>query len=268
MEEVPRLSPTTAKKILNRSPLHAYHGHRLLGGGDDDKPSKAKDTGKILEALIYNASTDDFVVLDFPNFKKKEAQDSRDAVYEAGKVPVLEEDWGRFQVSANLIKQNLIDQGVVFNGGEYQKKIEWTCDLTGANCKGYLDYYKDGIIWDLKTCQDAGHAAVWRSITNFGYDVQYAAYTDGIESLDPSLLGRSRFIFAFCEVDAPYAVQLYELSERKKDIGRNKWHEAKRQWVNCLESGIWPSYFSGIGIIDAKPWETDFMEQIEIKEEE
>lgn len=268
MDELPRLSQSIAKIGLSRSWAHAHHAHRLLGGGGTDESSKAKDTGKVLEALIYGAPVDSFVIIDAEDFRKKEAKEQRDKAYDDGKTPVLASDWAEFKLTAEILKGRLADQGVIFQNGEYQKKIEWACSLTGANCKGFLDYYNPGIIWDLKTCQDASPAAVWRSVTNFGYDVQYAAYTDGIETLYPELVGRSRFIFAFCEVEAPFAVQLYELSERKKDIGRNKWHYAKCKWVECLETGVWPSYFTGVGIVEAKKWENDFTPDVTILEED
>lgn len=242
--------------MVNRSPLHAYHAHRLLGGGDKEREeTKAQSTGKILEAFVFGAKMDKFVIIDAENYKTKLAQEKRDDAFANGLTPVLADDFAKFRDASLTITSRLRDQGIVFNGGETQKLVEWSCKDIGANCKGYLDYFQDGIIWDFKTTGDASPSKVVRQFVDMGYDIQFAAYTDGIESTMPELAGRSRFLFAYAETEAPYAVQIYEPDGMMKNLGHGKWTWAKHKWTQCLEENKWPGYFSGIGQLSPLPWQ-------------
>lgn len=257
-DEIPRLSPSTAKLIL-RSPAHCYAGHRLLGGGAGvDESTIAQNTGKILEALVYNQPLEKhFAILPYSDFKTKRAKAARDLAISERKTPVKAKDLEEFEAAADTIKRQLAEQGIVFEGGEYQKLIEWTCTLTGANCKGYIDYWdpSKAIIWDLKCVDDASPSKVVRSFVDYGWDVARAAYTDGIETLYPELAGRTRMIFPFAETSPPYLVHLYEAGGEMRLLGDEKWHRAKQEWVNCLEKNFWPGYFTGIAQLNPTPWQ-------------
>lgn len=264
-EDIPRLSPSIAKIIVNRSPAHAYVAHRLLGGGTEDESTKAQNTGKILEALVYNQPLDKlFAILPYDNFRTKDAQTARDAAIAERKTPILEKDIQEFEFAADTIKKQLAEQGIVFEGGEYQKLVEWTCQQTGANCKGYIDYYSSPIIWDLKCVADASPAKVVRSFVDYGWDIARAAYTEGIETNYPELAGRTRMIFPFAETEPPYLVSLYEASGEMELLGKEKWYRAKMKWVDCLATGRWPGYFTGVAQIQPTPWQ---MAAIEYQDE-
>lgn len=257
-KEIPRLSPSSAKLIL-RSPAHCYAGHRLLGGGNGaEESTDAQNTGKILEALVYNQSLDQqFVILPFDEYRTKEAKAARDEAIAQRKTPIKEKDLAEFQSAAERIKAQLKEQGIVFQGGEYQKLIEWTCELTGANCKGYIDYWSPdtAIIWDLKCVADASPTKLVRSFVDYGWDIARAAYTDGINTLHPELAGRTRMLFAVAETEPPYLVHLYEAGGEMRLLGDEKWHRAKQIWVDSLERNWWPGYFTGIAQLNPTPWQ-------------
>lgn len=264
--EIPRLSPTIAKIMIERSPLHAWQAHRLLGGGNGKESTDAQNVGKVLEAIIFNQPVQgpdsQFAILDFDNYKKAAAQEARDDALAHDKTPILKRELEVHIAAGVIIKKRLADQGVVFEGGEYQKRVEWTCGLTGANCKGFLDYFHGGVIWDLKCVSDASPRKVQRSFVDYCWDIQRAAYVDAIETTIPALAGRSRMVYAFAETEPPYAVHLYEADGAMRELGENKWHRAKQLWVECLENNHWPGYFSGIGQITPLPWQLTAMEEL------
>lgn len=263
--EIPRLSPSIAKILVNRSPAHAHAAHRLLGGGTGEESTAAQNTGKILEALVYNQPLDRlFAILPFDSFRTKDAQAAKELAIAERKTPILEGALSEFIKASDLIKKQLAEQGVIFEGGEYQKLVEWTCEQTGANCKGYIDYYQAPIIWDLKCVSDASPAKVVRSFVDYGWDIARAAYTDGIESMYPELAGRTRMIFPFAETEPPYLVHLYEASGEMQMLGAEKWYQAKLKWADCLENNRWPGYFSGIAQISPKPWQMAAIQDDEI----
>jgi len=263
--KIPRLSPTIAKIMVERSPLHAWQAHSMFGGGNGKESTDAQNVGKILEALVFGQPVDgpdsEFVILPFDNYKKKEAQEARDEALIRNKTPILGREFEVHIAAGVIIKNRLSDQGVVFEGGEYQKLVEWTCKLTGANCKGYLDYFHGGIIWDLKCVSDASPRKVQRSFVDYGWDIQRAAYVDGIETTIPALAGRCRMIYAFAETDPPHTVHLYEPDAMMRELGDNKWYRAKQQWIECLETGHWPGYFKGVGQITPTPWQMSALDE-------
>lgn len=264
LPEVPRLSPSIAKIMIERSPLHAYQAHRLLGGGDSDNFSEAKDRGNILESIIFNAESKKIVRLDYDSFRTKEAQNQRDAIRAIGSIPVLEKDWSEYEIVGLALRKSIMDQGIHFNGGDFQKLVEW--ESIGVPCKGYLDYYQTPAIFDLKTTSDASPKKVQRLFTDMGWDIQAAAYREAVENINPDLAGRVQMLFIVCEIEPPYCVQLYEPDGIMRSLGEEKWDWAKKTFRECTESGEWPGYFQGIGRIGPTPWAMNFEQTIETEE--
>jgi len=56
--EIPRLSPSIAKILLQKSPLHAWNAHRLLGG-KGSKPSAAQIKGSAVDAIVFGGTVPD-----------------------------------------------------------------------------------------------------------------------------------------------------------------------------------------------------------------
>lgn len=253
--EVPRLSPSIAKIAYQRSWFHAYHAHRLLGGGKAKEETTAQTAGKILEAFVFGQPMDKFVVVNADDWRTKVAKKAKAEALASGKTAILAEDFDGYRDMALTIGSRLREQGITFNGGEYQKKVEWTDADTGASCKGFLDYFADGIIWDFKTTTDASPRKIQRQFVDMGYDIQYAAYTDGIETTIPALAGRSRFLFVYAETEYPHAVTVYEPSGMMRNLGKSKWDWAKLRWSENLRTGEWPGYFKGVGQLSPLPWQ-------------
>jgi hypothetical protein len=77
--ETPRLSPSVASILLRRSPLHAWHYHRLLGGVRRE-PTASMENGTLLHHLVLvGGDSDKLAIIDAENFRTKAAQELRDA---------------------------------------------------------------------------------------------------------------------------------------------------------------------------------------------
>lgn len=265
--QTPRLSPSIAKIMNERSPAHAWQAHRLLGGGTGKESTDAQDTGKIIEALVFNAPIDKFVVLEFDNYRTKAAQLAYEEASVAGLTAILAHKMAEHEVAAKIIRERIAEFGVEFKGGEPQKVVTWRDELLGVDCKGILDYYQDGVIHDLKTTTDASPKKMVRHFVDMGYDIQRAAYTEAIETTYPELVGRTRMIYWVAEMEPPYLVHPYEAAGDMRMLGEEKWHRAKQQWRECLENDYWPGYFSGIAQLSPTPWQmAELGVEIETKE--
>jgi hypothetical protein len=255
MTELACLSPTIASTLLNYSALHAWQEHSKLGGLKRE-PTPAMDRGKILESIIFKTESKDLVIIDAPDFRKDDAKAARDQAREEGKIPVLSEKLSEWHEVGNAIIQSLHEVDWSLDAGEWilQERLEWESE--GCPCKGFLDARRGEVIVDLKCVEDARPWHVQRILPDYGYDLQHAAYTEGVETLHPELAGRTKFIFLFCEINPPYAVLPAPLAGSFRDLGKRKWDRAKRLWAECLRTNIWPSYPTDYRIA-ALPWQVE-----------
>jgi hypothetical protein len=97
----------------------------------------------------------------------------------------------------------------------------------------------------LKSTKDANPRALKRSIWEYGYDIQYAAYTRAVCAVFPDLAGRIDMPFAFGELDKPYAVNPVELSSEFKRLGETRWERGRDRWAKCLYEDRWTGYEGG-----------------------
>lgn len=119
-------------------------------------------------------------------------------------------------------------------------------DETGLMLKGRADLvYSNAqgltIIADIKTAEDASEKEfVWSAI-RYGYPRQAAYYLD--------LFGASKFLFIAVEKEAPYGVQVFEVSETKLDQAREMNRANLNTLKQCMETDTWPSYSAEIKLI-------------------
>jgi hypothetical protein len=256
MAEVPHLSPSIAKILIARSPMHAWDAHRL-GGNCKDEPTEAQMRGRILDRLMFGVGPE-VVAVDAPDWRTKAAQAMRDQVEDGGRIPVLAHKLAEYYDAVGAWKLQLIGLGVRMSG-ESQVRLTW--DDGGVPCKGIPDHVILGddsaTIYDLKTCADACDDACGRAMVSMGYDIQHAAYVDGLQLVHPHLAGRVRMLFLFCETARPWAVNVVEPAGTMKALGSCKWRRAVRTWGECLGRNHFPGYSTRVSRIEARTWQLD-----------
>lgn len=138
----------------------------------------------------------------------------------------------------------------------------WTDHETGIACKFRPDFMatRDELITaliDIKTCIDASREGFAKSIATFGYDVQAAYYTDGLEKLTGKRVG---FFFVAVEKDAPHATAVYEASPEMIEVGRAKYRASLELLQWCRKKSRYPSYQPDgeIEKIDLPRWASNF----------
>ena len=272
-QETVKLSYSIAKILLDKTPLHAWSAHRLLGG-QKKADTQATIDGRIYEALMFGKEADVIRIVKAANFKTDAAKAARDEILGMGLIPVLQADYPEYAEAAMAMATNMNkDHWITFEEPSHppeQQKIDldmfgywvgtqvtlvWTKD--GVECKGVLDrlsLFRDSyIIDDVKCMDDASPHAFGRSVTEYGYDIQHAAYIEAVETLWPHLAGRGDFRFLTFEKKAPFAAVPYHLDGSLQSLGEEKWARAKRIWAPCLATNTWPSYKATR--LGAKPWQ-------------
>ena len=141
----------------------------------------------------------------------------------------------------------------LLEGGTPELSMTWEDSESGAPCKGRLDLARltDGVIVDLKTALSAAPRDFARSVPNYDYHTQGAAYVSGCKALGAEI---TDFIFVVCEKTPPHPVAAYRLSDAALELGRRRWQEACALYARCRESGIWPGYGDEIQELTLPNW--------------
>ena len=254
----PSLSSSIAKVLLDKSPLHAWHRHPRLGKGDREE-SKVFDAGRLGHKLLLGKGAD-VVRVDAGDWRKKAAQEERDAAYEAGKIPVLDADYLEAEAAVAAIVRSLGRKGIVLDG-ESEVPILWEETVSGHDnvlARGMLDHLcvskRGATIFDVKTSRSAHPRACSAHVVEYGYDIQRAAYVRAVEALYPEIRGRVDFVHLFVELDAPHAVTPGRVDGVLRERGERRWARAVEVWAECLAFGTWPDYADRIITIEAPPW--------------
>jgi hypothetical protein len=251
----PSLSQSIAKVLVTQSPLHAWQEHPRLGGGSD-RWTRSTDRGSVLGAMLLGTSGDVVeVVPEVVNYRTKDAKAQRDAVRDRGKVPVLERELDAYSEALEKIRGRFAEQGIRFTG-ESEVKVEWTEESTGGPvlCRGAMDHLilADGIAWDLKSIVSAHPDKCQRHMDEYGYDIQWAAYTSALRKLG---VKRPDLGFLFFEPTPPYAINLVRPSESMRQLGGLRWERGVNTWARCRKQDRWPGYDSaGWTTIEARHW--------------
>jgi hypothetical protein len=253
-----------APQIVDGLSAEAYHADRtsisssglrtLLAPGcpaqfkyDRDNPPAPKrefDLGNAVHTAVLGEGHD-IVVLDYPDWKKVAAREERDAVYAAGKVPLLPKEKQQVDAMAKAVRQHPL-AGPLFapGSGIAERSLYWTDPTTGVRCRVRPDWLKEmpglTLAVDLKTTKDANPEAVSRAIRDYSYHQQDAMYVDGIwAALQPEDV---RFIFVFVSKQAPYLITVRELTDQDRDIGRARNERALRIYADCAATDTWPDW--------------------------
>jgi hypothetical protein len=252
---LPSLSSSILQIILSESPLHAWAAHPRLNMARERDDSRRSEIGSVSHKLAIGKGAD-IVVLPFDSYRKKEAQEGRDAATMAGKIPILADDYARAlalskplaeaaeQYLGMRIDECLREQVIVWNEGKFWRRC--MIDLARPDLSMLLD---------LKTTEASVSPISCARRVYDGYDVQAAFYTRGADAVDPAQTGRRTFGLIFAEQQTPFAISPpIEFSEAGIEMARQKVEIGCRKWDSCIATNRWPGYGSDVYIAEPPPW--------------
>ncbi|MFJ9671418.1 PD-(D/E)XK nuclease-like domain-containing protein [Streptomyces sp. NPDC101221] len=269
-----------APKVVDGLPADAYHADRtsisssglraLLAPGcpaqfkyDRDNPQPPKkdfDLGHAAHLYVLGEGPE-LEVIDFPDWRKKDAQIQRDEAYLAGKVPLLAKDHDMVQAMADAIRQHPI-AGPLFTPGRgvAEQSIYWTDRRTGVRCRCRPDWMptrQDNgrlVVVDYKTAKAVDEAALAKAVYDRGYHAQAAFYLDGVKAAGLHGDQEPAFIFVFQAKTAPYLVHLVELDFPALALGAARNERALRIYADCERTGVWPGFNDRITYLPLPAW--------------
>ena len=257
------LSASGAKLIME---CPAKFHHRQTAG---EQHKDVFDFGKAAHGLVLGAGGD-VVVLDFPDWRTKDAQTARAEARDYGAVPILAKDWAIIEAMAAEIRRHPIAAALLDpDRGKPEQSLVWH-DLIARRAR--LDWLPDVpesgrmIVADYKTAADASADGFARSAANYGYHQQDAWYLDGVKATTGC--DDAAFVFIVQEKEAPFVVNVIELTDSFRQIGRHLNEMAVRRYIDCMASGVWPGYSDEVVRVSAPRWvEIEHEERIEQQRE-
>lgn len=144
---------------------------------------------------------------------------------------------------------------------DVEEHITWERD--GVECSGTPDAWNDDTLIELKTCSCAKPRKFLYDAHKFGYHAQLAWYDIGLGTKFQQFATnwRKHYIIAV-ETKPPYSVVVYKVDDARIDQGHMLCEEWMSKYIECRETGFYPSYTTEEPVI----WDAEII--IENEEEE
>lgn len=231
----PTLSASIAGKIVSKSALHAFLKHPRLGG-EVEEATRAMQRGTIFHSLLLDTPCPTEII-EAKDYKKSSTQEIRDAAILDGKVPILAHELAEVKQMVAAARRQLRAYGIVLDGmSEITAFWDEESECGPVRCRAKMDHVipARGIIWDLKTIHNAHPRQCQRNIIDYTADVQFAAYTSALRTIDPDVAGREKMYFIFVESEDPFCVTVVELDGSMRQFGEDRWRRGVETWATCL----------------------------------
>lgn len=141
----------------------------------------------------------------------------------------------------------------LIGGAQRQVSFVWDAKFIGQTgeevahrVKGRLDYWRPGVIADLKTTSYGGQRRVGQWAWWHGWDIQAAMYTDAMRELTGQ---EQSFYFVVVRTARPFVVTIYNGHNSTNaageflQIGRSAYQVFLEQLAECRRTGVWHGYY-------------------------
>jgi exodeoxyribonuclease VIII len=153
--------------------------------------------------------------------------------------------------------RGLPEVGAAFAVGKPEVSAFWRDADTGVECRCRPDWVhpvgeESVILLDVKTYSNASANEFNKQVARKRYDVQAAFYSDGYAAASGlKVLG---FVFVAVETEWPHAANAFMLDAQGLAAGREKYMRNLRTYAECLRTGNYPGYSTGINVISLPSW--------------
>jgi hypothetical protein len=252
----PALSSSGARLLLPPNCPALYRWRR------DHPPESTRtfDFGHAAHKMVLGEGME-IVAIDAPDYRTKAAQAERDAVRDAGKVPLLDHEVKTVLGMADALRAHPVAAALIEWPGKPERSLFRQDKATGVWLRSRIDWLPQPTaggrmtIPDYKTTVSAEPLAFGRSVARYGYFQQAAWYVDMVLAL--GLAEDVHFVFLAQEKTAPYLVTVFELDEYSLELGRKRNRKAIDLFARCVERDEWPTYAAGVETLTVPVWADD-----------
>ena len=257
----PGFNQSTAVKLINKSPRHAFESrrlHKLRKGHEDPTHTREREIGTVTHKMLLGSTTGFLEVL-ADDYRTKVAQEARSRCEREGITPILSGDLDKCRRAATAMREQLKEEFGIELDGQSERVLLWDQVLPNGltlPCKAKVDHVRaDGCtILDIKSGEDANPKGIIRRVLDSGYHIQAGAYVCGLEANEPDAVGRVTFIDLFIETSGLYMCTPVEIQGELLELGIRRWQKACYKWRHCVEEGFYPGYTTRVIKLQCPPW--------------
>ena len=250
---VASLSRGTIMDLLNECPKRAWFNHPRLNPAYRPDDDEKFDIGKVAHSLFLEG-IDKVEVLNYDDWRKKEAQILRDDARKNDRIPLLKKQYDSVIELVEAAHKALFESELQLDLGMGDSELTYIWREDEAWCRVRPDWIsKDRkIILDYKTTgSSADPDAFVKSIISYGYDVQESFYRRGVKSVE----GKApKFFFMVQETSEPYLCSFIALPPMFQSLGEQKVNWGLDIWRRCMETNRWPAYPNKVCFVDVPAW--------------
>ena len=244
-----------------------YHAHEAISSSDVKavhstsayhwlyktyKRSAAFDLGTAVHALILEPHAD--LIVRGPEDRRGNKWKEEAAAAEMnGQLLLTEADYDKSRAIADAVISTPVGQTMQSERTINEASIFATCSHTGLQIKTRPDSYwqERGIIYDVKTTQDASPIGLGREVVKYNYALQAAFY---LHVCREAGLPAKQFVFAAVEKEPPYATCVHMLSDDYIAWGHSQMLGAMEQIKTAQDSGEYNTGWPALNILDLPRW--------------
>lgn len=248
------LSASGMKILATKTPAH------YRWAMDNESHKDEFDFGTAAHSLILENDTSKVDVLDFADWRTKDAREAKAESYANGRVPMLAKDWAtvvdmRDAVAAHPLARIALE-------GTPERSVFWD-HVTGVHLRARFDKHAPEspigpVIVDLKSLVSADPNEFGKAAANYGYHQSDANYRDAAKAATGE---DHAFLFVLIEKTRPHLVSVVELHPDAVDLGRRLNERAIRLYAECSANGNWPGY-PAADPIQLPTWATHNFEEL------
>jgi exodeoxyribonuclease VIII len=235
--------------LLKESPRKFYNRYEL---GRMEKPTEAMLYGSLTHCLTFEPDAVDsrFAVAPHVDGRTKEGKAIKAEFHKSvGDRSVVNQDMFRDAVSASVWARRHPEFRWFADNpahGIVEERIEFEFHDTLCKCKPDYLCLDNGIIWDLKTTNEAAPGSFSKSIASYGYHRQAAFYREAVRQKHGV---ECRFLFLVVAKTDPWESAVYELDEAAMQQGMQEIYflldelaarKAANDWEQVWGSGVVP----------------------------
>ena len=232
--------------LIHRSPAH-YKAAR-----HEDTPALRFGTAfhcAVLENDRFNAT---YTVIEGDR-RTKAVKDSIKDAEAAGKIILTADDFNALMGMAQAVFKNPICAALL-RGSLKEHSVFSELDGVRVKCRPDGWSTEKGVLFDLKSTEDASPEGFARTVAKYRYHVQDAFYRHVVASATNCDADDLSFIFIAVEKKPPFAVALYQLDELATLQGWVDAREDLRRYKTAKDTGKWGGYSPRIETLSLPRW--------------
>lgn len=184
-------------------------------------------------------------------------KEAEQAARAAGRVPVHADDFAKAEAMVSAVRRHP-DAGLLFARGHAEVSLYATDPDTGVRLRARPDWsiglhFPNTVATfvDFKSAVCAEPEVFARKGSGFGYHIQEAFYRRVAQLIGIEV---ERFLFVACEKTPPFLPSVGEYHPDDIAAADQLVDQAIHTYAECLATGVWPGYPSGIHTMRVPPW--------------